>query len=139
MPWQPRQAKWPVLRTTRDVLPQPPPCHIGGIKRNSSHTPGKQRTPPVSFRHPLLLPSDNPSFPLSNPAPGLSAGHLQRSLPQQSHGPPRGSHLCSMSLCCLHRHISGLTIPPDAGREKLNKTSWWDDIKNKPSHRSKGS
>jgi len=41
--------------------------------------------------------------------------------------------------CQSRSRLSGLTIPPDAGREKLNKTSRQDDIKKQPARHSQGS
>lgn len=110
--------------------------------RETAPTPQEAvNPPPVSFQHPLLLPSYSPSFPFSNPAPGLLGGHLQRSLSQQSHGPPHGCvPPCPYRHGCQGRnHASRPTIPPDAGREKLNKTPWWGDINKDLSRCSWGS
>lgn len=97
--------------------------------RETAPTPwGGRETPPISLQHPLLLPGYSLSFPFSNPALGLSAGHLQRCPCSRATATTWNPPVVRVPLCphrhsCQSRsHIFGLTVPPDAGREKLNKT-----------------
>lgn len=116
--------------------------------REIAPTPrGSSETPPPRF----LSASSPPSKlqPIISPpklCPGFVGG-TSAEVPLAAE--PRATTWISPVVCvppCPRRHscqsrshVSELTIPPDAGREKLNKTPRRDDIKKELSHHSWGS
>lgn len=131
MPWQPRCAKQPVLRT----VPGCAPTATAEELRETAPTPREGSEPPCflsAFSPPSKL---QPTISPLKPCPGFIGGtsvevpfarepQAATWIPPVLRVPP-----CPHRHGCQSRsHVPRLAIPPDAGREKLNKTPRRDDI-----------
>lgn len=108
------------------------PCR--GTQRNSSYAPGGGSKPPCFLS--ASSPSSKPIISPLQPCPGF-VGRTSAEVPLARE--PRATTWIPPVLrvppsphrqsCQSRSHVSRLIIPPDAGRENLNKTPWQDDIK----------
>lgn len=145
MPWQLCHAKWPVLRTTAERAPTATtPPHWRNREKQLLH-------PVEAVNLPCFLLAFSPSkwqpiiSPLK-PCPGFVGGtSAEVPLSAEPWATTRIPPVLHVPFC-THRHsrqsrshVSGLTIPPDAGKEKLKKASWRNDIKKELSRCSWGS
>lgn len=146
MTWKPSCAKWPALRTMLGCAPTATnPSHWRNREKQLPHPGEAEKLPPFPFSILSSFQATAHHFP-SQILPWVCQQDIcrdvlgSRATATTGNPPVVRVPLCPHRHSCQSRsHIFGLTIPPDAGREKLNKTPWWDDVKKELSHCSWGS